>query len=99
MQLPRNNCHIRANVFVLIAASGRAMLEPRCDVPIPDRDDPLFAPSFWQGTAAGELRVQQCPKCKAAYWPRPFHYRFGRRVCRARAETRAGRRNYLNCGF
>ncbi|MBI5911895.1 MAG: hypothetical protein HY848_18360 [Betaproteobacteria bacterium] len=45
------------------------MLEPRGDVHIPDLEDPLFAP-FWQGTAAGGLRVQQCPKCKAVYWPR-----------------------------
>lgn len=44
------------------------MPDPHRDVPVPDLDDPLFAP-FWQGTAKGELRVQQCPKCKTAYWP------------------------------
>ena len=33
-----------------------------------DRDDPLFAP-FWEGTEAGELRVQRCAECGALRWP------------------------------
>lgn len=38
------------------------------EVPVPDREDPLFAP-FWDGTDRGELRVQRCPSCGLHRWP------------------------------
>lgn len=33
-----------------------------------DRDDPQFQP-FWEGTEAGELRVQKCGNCGTLRWP------------------------------
>jgi uncharacterized protein len=39
------------------------------DLPRPvDREDPLFAP-YWEGTDAGEIRVQRCPSCGRHRWP------------------------------
>ena len=35
---------------------------------LPDLEDPTSAP-FWQGTAAGELRVQACAACGARRMP------------------------------
>lgn len=38
------------------------------DRPLPDIEDPQFAP-FWQGTARCELRVPRCAVCRAYGWP------------------------------
>ena len=37
-------------------------------VPVPDLGNPNFAP-FWEGTRAGELRIQKCSRCDAHRWP------------------------------
>lgn len=37
-------------------------------IPLPATDDPLEQP-FWQGLAAGELRVQHCPACGSWWFP------------------------------
>lgn len=36
--------------------------------PLPDVKDRELA-GFWEGTAAGELRVQRCSKCSTFRWP------------------------------
>jgi len=36
--------------------------------PIPDIDDPDFAP-FWEGTAQSELRLVHCADCDKPRWP------------------------------
>lgn len=36
--------------------------------PLPDVDDPEFAP-FWSGTSAGELRLVFCARCDEVRWP------------------------------
>jgi uncharacterized protein len=38
------------------------------DRPLPDLEEPLHAP-FWQASAAGELRVQECTGCGRLRWP------------------------------
>ena len=41
-----------------------------------DRPKPMMVPEaefFWEGTRAGELRIQRCNSCETAYFPpRPF---------------------------
>jgi uncharacterized OB-fold protein len=50
-------------------------------IPLPATDDPLEQP-FWQGLAAGELRMQHCPAC-ADWWFPP-----GRRCTRCGGQPR-----------
>ena len=37
------------------------------DFPLPDRDWPPARP-FWEGAAAGELRLPRCPACARIHW-------------------------------
>jgi uncharacterized OB-fold protein len=39
----------------------------RADFPLPDVDDPLTAP-FFEGAAAGELRIPRCDACATWVW-------------------------------
>ena len=52
---------------------------------------------FWEGTRAGELRLQRCDACSEAYFPpRPFCPRCGsRRVSVFRASGRASLYSYV----
>ena len=48
------------------------MIPNHAALPVPDLDDPLFAP-FWEGTRSGILRTMACTGCGADHWP-PRHY-------------------------
>ena len=63
------------------AAAKPAPSEPAQEKPAPEKPAPRPTPEtapFWDGCAAGELRIQWCKPCGAAYfYPRPFCPRCG----------------------
>ena len=47
------------------AATSPAMTKPLEGVPLPDLERvPDYERGFWEGTRAGELRIQQCADCR-----------------------------------
>lgn len=60
---------------------SKTAAEPAPSKPAPDKPAPSPTPEtqpFWDGCAAGELRLQRCKPCDAAYFPpRPFCPRCG----------------------
>lgn len=47
------------------------MADGLSDVPVPDLEDPLYAP-YWAGTRAARLMIQRCGACRTPRWP-PRH--------------------------